>query len=387
MSPLSPSADPALAAPAGARLATRLAFLAAGFAMACWAPLVPLAKARIGTDDGQLGLILLCLGIGSILAMPLTGFLSARWGSKPMILAGGVALALLLPLLSVAGQVPTLAAALLGFGAALGTIDVAMNVHAVEVERGAGQPLMSGFHAMFSVGGFLGSGGMTLLLSTGTAPLVATLLSAGLVLAAVLLALPGLLPARGEPTPLVAPHGIVLLLAALAAICFLVEGAILDWSALLVIGAGLADTAQGGFGYMVFSIAMTVGRLTGDRIVARFGNRRILACGGAGAILGLALLLMAPTAIVATAGFLLIGLGASNIVPVLFRLAGSQTVMPVGLAVAALTTTGYAGILAGPAGIGFIAHAVGLPTAFWLLALLMAFVPLLAGRIARAGHA
>ncbi|MEA1672915.1 MFS transporter [Nitrospirillum sp. BR 11163] len=368
-------------------MATRLAFLAAGFAMACWAPLVPLAKARVGADDGQLGLILLCLGIGSILAMPLTGWLSARWGSKPMILAGGAALALLLPLLSVTGRVPTLAATLLGFGAALGTIDVAMNVHAVEVERGAGRPLMSGFHAMFSVGGFLGSGGMTLLLSAGTAPLVATLLGGGLVLAAVLAALPRLLPARGEPTPLVAPHGIVLLLAGLAAVCFLVEGAILDWSALLLIGAGLADTGRAGFGYMVFSIAMTVGRLTGDRIVARFGDRWVLTCGGAGAILGLALLLTAPTVLAASAGFLMIGLGASNIVPVLFRLAGNQSVMPVGLAVAALTTTGYAGILAGPAGIGFVAHAVGLPTAFWLLALLMALVPVLAGRIAKAAHA
>src|SRR5271169_781475 len=125
------------------RLATRLSFLAAGFSMSCWAPLVPFAKGRIGVDDGTFGLLLLCLGVGSIVAMPLTGWLAARLGSKPMILGGGFGLVLLLPVLSVANSAFVLAVALLGFGASLGTIEVAMNVHAVEVERAAQRPLMS----------------------------------------------------------------------------------------------------------------------------------------------------------------------------------------------------------------------------------------------------
>lgn len=360
------------------KLATRLAFLAAGFAMACWAPLVPFAKTRVGVSDGQLGLILLCLGIGSILAMPLTGWLSARWGSKPVIVASGFGLALLLPALATAGDARTLAAALLGFGASLGTLDVAMNIHAVEVERRAGAPLMSGFHALFSVGGFLGSGGMTLALSAGLAPFSAALLASVLTTAAIVLAWPRLLPARGEPTTLAIPHGFVLLLAGLCAISFLVEGALLDWGALLIIAAGLASAAHGGLGYMLFSIAMTAGRLTGDRVVARLGNRRVLIWSGLAAVAGFAVLLTAPVPAMAMGGFVLIGLGAANIVPVLFRLGGNQTVMPVPLAIAALTTTGYAGILAGPASIGWISNALGLPAAFWLLATLMATIPLLA---------
>jgi predicted MFS family arabinose efflux permease len=367
------------------RLATRLSFLAAGFVMACWAPLVPFAKSRVSVDDAQLGLLLLCLGIGSIIAMPLTGWLSARFGSKPMILGGGIGAALMLPLLATTGSAWSLAATLLGFGASLGTIDVAMNIHAVEVEQAGERPMMSGFHALFSIGGFAGSGGMTLLLSTGAAPLTGALCAGAMTIAALGLAWPRLLVARGgKPVPLVAPRGVVLLLAGLAAATFLVEGALLDWSALLIVGAGLASVAQGGIGYMVFSIAMTIGRLTGDRIVAAAGNTRVLAGGGLLAVAGFALLLTAPTAAVAMLGFLLIGFGASNIVPVLFTLTGRQTVMPAALAVAALTTTGYAGILAGPALIGFVSEAIGLKAAFWLLAALMALVPLFARRATRA---
>ena len=363
------------------RLATRLSFFAAGFGMACWAPLVPFAKARIGVDDGQLGLLLLCIGIGSIIAMPLTGWFSARLGSKPMILAGGIGIVLLLPILAIASDTLVLAAALLGFGASLGTIDVAINVHAVEVERAAGHPLMSGFHALFSIGGFAGAGSMTFLFSIGSAPFTAALFGSAATMVALVLAWPRLLTARGgEPTPFVLPHGIVLLLAGLGAVTFLVEGALLDWSALLIVDAGLAAAAQGGLGYMLFSIAMTIGRLSGNRIVARFGNRSVLVWGGLLTVAGFVLLLTAPLVQVAMAGFLLIGFGASNLVPVLFSLAGRQTVMPAVLAVAALTTTGYAGILAGPAAIGFVSRHLGLPAAFWLLAALMAFVPIFARR-------
>lgn len=369
--------------PAGARLATRLAFLVAGFVMACWAPLVPFAKARAGIDDATLGLLLLSLGIGSVVAMPVTGALAARRGSRSMILGGGILLALLLPALAVADDTVTLAIALFGFGAALGTIDVAMNVHAVEVERRAGRPLMSGFHALFSIGGFAGAGGMTALLAAGLSPFAGTIVATGVALTALAVAAPRLLAARGDPTPLAWPRGVVLLLALLAATTFLVEGAILDWGALLVTGMGLVGLAQGGLGYMIFSVAMTVGRLAGDRAVRRLGEARILFGGGIVTAGGFALLLAGPPGI-AMAGFAAIGLGASNIVPVLFSAAGRQRTMPPPIAIAAVTTLGYAGILAGPAGIGLAAQRIGLPGAFWTLAGLMILVSLAARRVARA---
>jgi len=368
------------------RLATRLAFLVAGFGIACWAPLVPFAKARLQVDDGTLGLLLLCLGIGSVGAMLVTGILSARYGSKPFIMAGGLGLAVLLPLLAVAGSPLTLAASLLVFGGALGSIDVAMNIHAVEVERASGRLLMSGFHALFSIGGFAGSAVMTALLSLQLDPLASTLVCSALMLATMLIARPRLLR-RVEPHdgPLfVLPHGIVVLLALLAAVTFLVEGAVLDWGALLVIGAGLVPAAQGGLGYMLFSIAMTTGRLGGDAVVARLGDRATLFWGSLLTVAGFAVVLLAPEAVIAMAGFLLIGFGASNLLPILFRRTGTQKVMPVGLAVAAITTTGYAGILVGPAAVGFVAKLAGLPAAFWMLAALMLSVTLSARAVTMA---
>lgn len=368
----------------GHRLSTRLAFLVAGFIMAAWAPLVPFAKANTGVDEAQLGLLLLCIGIGSLVAMPVTGIVSARSGPRPMILLGGTGLVVTLPVLAVLSSPLALGAALLVFGASLGTIDVAMNIHAVEVEKRGTVPLMSGFHAMFSIGGFAGAGGMTLALSQGLAPLPAAGLASLLAAAALALAAPRFLAARaGEPPRFALPRGIVLLIALLTAITFLVEGAVLDWSALLLLERSLTSAEQAGLAYMLFSVAMTVGRLTGDRIVAALGPLRILLVGGIVTIAGIALVLLPDARLPALSGFVLIGIGASNIVPVLFSLAGRQKVFDPGLAIAAVTTCGYAGILAGPALIGFAAHLTSLPAAFWLLAGLMALVPLAASRVTR----
>ncbi len=366
------------------RAATRLAFFAAGFVMACWAPLVPYAKANVGADEATLGLLLLCLGIGSLIAMPLTGWISARRGARPMILLGGFGLVAVLPVLAMVGHPLALGAALLAFGAALGTIDVAMNVHAVEVEKTSDVPLMSGFHAMFSVGGFVGAGGMMLLLSQGLAPVAAAMVGSATAALAVLLAAPRLLRVQGgTPPAFVLPRGIVLLVAGLTAITFLVEGAILDWSALLLLERDLLAAEQAGLGYMLFSVAMTFGRLTGDRVVARLGGFRVLVWGGVLTVAGFVPVLLLDWTPGAMAGFVLIGLGAANLVPVLFSLAGRQKVMPAGLAIAAVTTTGYAGILAGPAAVGFASHLTSLPVAFWLLAALMALVPLCARAVTR----
>ncbi|HWU15264.1 MAG TPA: hypothetical protein VN157_14780, partial [Caulobacter sp.] len=177
---------------AAARLATRLSFLVAGFGIASWAPLVPFAKARLAINDGAMGMLLLCLGLGSVLTMSATGALSARFGSRPIIVLGGLGVALFLPLLALAGSAVALGAALFVFGAALGSIDVAMNIHALEVERASGRPLMSGFHALFSIGGFAGATSMTLMLSLGLSPLEGVLANAALMIAAMALAAPRL---------------------------------------------------------------------------------------------------------------------------------------------------------------------------------------------------
>jgi predicted MFS family arabinose efflux permease len=362
------------------RLATRLVFFVAGFAVSCWAPLVPYAKDRLGVDERMLGLLLLCLGIGSLLAMFFTGSLSSRFGSRPVILASGLGLCVTVPFLGMAGTPFLLGVTLLFFGAGLGSLDVAVNIHAVEVERDARRPLMSGFHAQYSLGGVVGAMFITLLLSAGATPFACVAIAAALMLGMMWIASPRLLRTRtadGEPH-FALPRGVVLVIAMLAAISFLAEGTMLDWSALLITGNGLVAVEQGGIGFVLFSIAMTGMRFGGDALTARIGDRPALVWGGLVAIGGFAVLLLAPVAAIAMIGFVLIGLGAANIVPVLFRRAGSQTVMPPGLAIAAITTMGYAGILLGPAAIGFLADRWGLVGAFWVVPAILLLVPLCA---------
>ncbi|MFK7852819.1 MAG: MFS transporter [Granulosicoccus sp.] len=370
---------------ASARLATRLAFFAAGFSMACCAPLFPFFKETVSADKAQFGVLLLCLGLGSLIAMPVTGMIAARRGARPLILLGGFGLVILLPLMSLAESPWVLGATLLVFGASLGTIDVAMNVHGAEVEGLEKRPLMSNFHAHWSIGGFFGAGFITVMLSLSVPVVICAVLGAAIALVTMLAARPKFLSVAGkEPEPFVLPRGVVLLLAILAGITFLVEGAVLDWGALLVIDRQLAAAENAGIGYILFSLAMLVARLTGDHIVNRLGPLATLILGGLATMLGLTTVLTASVGFTALLGFVLIGLGAANLVPVLFSAAGRQSIMPPGIAIATVTTTGYAGILLGPALIGFVSDATSLVIAFWMLTLLILVVPVSARWVVRA---
>lgn len=352
---------------------TRAVFLVAGLAMAAWAPLVPFAKARLAIEEGSLGLLLLCLGLGSILAMPITGVLATRFGCRAVMLVSGVVLAFTLPMLAVADTPLTLAITLAVFGASVGTLDVTMNIQAVIVEKDSGRAMMSGFHGLFSLGGIIGAGGLSALLALGLSPLLASISVGILALVVLAASARGLLPygnaEAGDAPPFALPRGFIILIGALCFLVFLGEGAVLDWSAVFLTSQRGIDPAQAGLGYAMFAIAMTGGRLLGDRILGMLGGQRILLLGGLFASAGFALVVLSPVPWIALAGFFLVGVGASNIVPVLFTVAGRQKDMPPSLAIASITTLGYLGILAGPALIGFVAHLSSLVIAFAILAL------------------
>jgi MFS family permease len=358
------------------QMSTRIAFFIAGLGIAAWAPLVPYAKARAGLDEGTLGLLLLCLGVGSILAMPMAGLLSTRFGCRRVATGGTLLICAALPLLATVSSVPALIATLFMFGAGLGTVDSTVNLQAVIVERASGKHMMSGFHGMFSLGGIVGAAGVSALLGLGLSPLSAMLVVIVVLVLALLKAAPHLLPYGSESSgpAFAVPHGIVLFIGGMCFIVFLAEGAALDWSAVFLTQERGIDTAYAGLGYAAFALTMTVGRLTGDRIVRRLGSTRVIVFGGLTAAVGLALATFAPAWEAALVGYALLGAGCSNIVPVLYTAVGKQTVMPEHIAVPAITTLGYAGILAGPAVIGFIAHGSSLSFAFGLMALLLVAV-------------
>ncbi|MBV4459274.1 MFS transporter [Pseudomonas sp. COR58] len=358
------------------QMSTRIAFFIAGLGIAAWAPLVPYAKARAGLDEGTLGLLLLCLGVGSILAMPLAGILATRFGCRKVATGGTLLICAALPLLATVSSVPALIATLFMFGAGLGTVDSTVNLQAVIVERASGKNMMSGFHGLFSLGGIVGAAGVSALLGLGLSPLAAMLVVVALLVASLFKAVPHMLSYGSESSgpAFAVPHGIVLFIGGMCFIVFLTEGAALDWSAVFLAEERGIDKAYAGLGYAAFALTMTAGRLTGDRIVQRLGATRVILFGGLTAAAGLFLATFAPSWQAALIGYALVGAGCSNIVPVLYTAVGKQTVMPESIAVPAITTLGYAGILAGPAVIGFVAHGSSLSFAFGLMAVLLVAV-------------
>ncbi|MHB2165332.1 MFS transporter [Alsobacter sp. R-9] len=391
------TATPGAAAPPGAavrvrpvRWATRAVFFVLGAAVAAWAPVVPYAKARVGADDATLGLLILCLGLGSLTTMPVAGWLVGRFGCRLVLPVFAAAMCLSLPLLGLAATPLQLGAALLLFGATVGGLDVGINIQAVAVEQAERRPLMSGFHGQFSLGGIAGAGLATGLLALGLPAPVVLAATGAVALVVLAAATPQLLPrveGRGGGPAFVLPPGPVLLLGMMCFVGFMAEGAVLDWSALFLTDERGVDPAWGGIAYAAFSTTMTAGRLLGDRIVACHGGLRVVVWGALAAAAGYLVVIGLPGMAASIAGFALIGAGAANVVPVLFTAAGRQAAVPAETAVAGVATLGYLGLLVGPALIGFVAHASTLATSFGLVALLLVSVGMAAKRAISGGPA
>jgi MFS family permease len=356
------------------RAATRASFFLAGISVATWAPLVPYAKARLNVDEAIFGFLLLFLGIGAVGCMPLCQRLVVRIGCRKVICTGAAMICASLPLLATLGDLPAMAVTLLVFGAGLGFVDVAMNIQATTIERESGQQLMSGFHGFFSVGGIAGSllGGS--LLSVGANPF-GVAVAIVLVIAGLVYRYAGYLDPEGpnerKASTLVLPQGVVVLMGAIAVGCFLVEGAMLDWSALFLTSVKSYAQNRAGFGYTAFALTMAIGRLLGDTLIEKSGTSPVIFAGGILGAVGLGIAIASPTGTGAIIEFSICGAGCANIVPILFAAAGRQKAMDPTAAISSMTTLGYGGNLVGPAAVGFFAHAIGLRLAFALLAVLL----------------
>ncbi|WP_313081141.1 MFS transporter [Atlantibacter sp.] len=356
--------------------ATRLVFFIAGFVTAAWAVIVPFARSNTGVNEATLGTLLLCLGVGALIAMPVTGLLTSKFGCRRVILSAVGFIVLTTPLLSVINDPLLLAGVLLLFGVGVGVTDCAMNIQAILVEKASPVPVMSGFHGMYSVGGIAGAGFLTLLLTLGMTIFTGTLLVTLAVIVMTFISRSGLLDYANptEGPAFAVPRGAVLLLGIVCFAVFLTEGTVLDWSAVYLTDVRNIPETLGGLGYTCFAIAMTLFRLTGDRIIARLGRLPVVLGGSIVAAVGLALVTYIPSWELSLIGYVLVGAGCANIVPVMFSAVGRQTVMPQAAAVPAITTLGYLGVLSGPAFIGYVAHFSSLSFAFSLIMVLMLMV-------------
>jgi MFS family permease len=364
------------------RAATSLLFFANGFGFGGWSTAIAPLKGALRLSDGELGLLLFTLAAGAVAFMPIAGALGPRLGGAGRVAAAaGVAFAACFALAALAPGAWALAGVGLALGASNGLMDVTMNAHASDVERRWGAPIMSSFHAAFSVGGLAGAGFGAGALALG---LSWRGLLCGLAVCAcalVLVAMRGLTPGerqKATASPFGWPPRALIGLAAVAFLCFLIEGAMIDWDGVYLVSLGVGAAAAP-LGYAAFAATMIAGRLAGDRVVARLGRLPTVIAGAGLACAGLALAALWPALPPAALGFAAVGAGLSNVVPALFSESASHASSPA-RGIAAVATAGYTGLLAGPPLVGAIASFSDLRVAFAALATMALAAAALAAR-------
>ncbi|WP_340615527.1 MFS transporter [Xenorhabdus entomophaga] len=355
-------------------ISTRIVFLAAGMGISAWAPLIPLVKADLNIDTGELGFLLLFLGLGSIVSMPITGFLTTLFGCRKVIIYSGFFSIIFLPLLVLSSNSIQLGLMLFMFGASIGTVDVAMNIQAVAVEKETNKNLMSGFHGFFSLGGIFGAAGVSMLLYFDFLAIESCLFVSSILTILFLLSFSGLISHKDnneyrDRKKIVFPQGIVIVASLLCFLMGIIEGSVIDWSGVFLVNERNVDISFSGFGYAAFAAAMTMGRFMGDLIISKIGRGIVFFFGTLSICIGFLIVVSVETLNLSMVGFFFIGLGSSNIVPILCSISGTQNIMLPSHAVASIVTFGYFGIMIGPALIGFIAYNFDLEIAFYILSI------------------
>ena len=368
------------------RAAVGTLFFLLGLCFASWASRIPSVQQRMGISETGLGGVLLAIPLGQLLTLPLAGWLVAKAGSRRVLLGGlGLYVGALLGL-GWAANLYQLVPCLLLFGVGGNLTNIAVNTQAVGVERlYAQRPIMGAFHGLWSLAGFVGAGVGAFM--TGRAVptsvhflLIAFVIAAGLAVSAgyALRTDHGVDP--NQPA-FVQPDRELLGLGALAFCALICEGAMFDWSGVYFKKVVLAGPRWVGAGYTAFMSTMALGRFGADWLAGRLGPRRVVQLSGLLTAAGLLLAVARPALGPALLGFGLVGLGTSAVVPLVYSAAGKSTRMSAGMALAAVSTIGFAGFLLGPPLIGFVAGASSLRVSFGLVAGVALSVSAVAGRV------
>ena len=358
------------------RAAVGTFFFALGGAVGSWVSRIPEVQSALKIGEGTLGVALLMSAVGGLIAMPLAGALAPRVGTRNLATLASLMMCVMLPMIAVAPKAWVLMIILGVYGASTGVMGVTINALAVHVEGLVGRPILSSFHALFSLGCLVGAGIASRLVELGISPLT-SLGGAGVVLGmSILIALVKLPTAsagsktKGLKRP---PLGLVIL-GALAFLAFVGEGSMADWSALYLQKSLAATPSVAALGFAAYSLGMTTVRFMGDRLTRILGDEAVIRGGAGLAAVGLAcaLILRHPTA--AIVGFSLVGAGLANVVPILFRAASRvQGIAPV-VGIATASTVGYFGFLTGPPVIGMVAEGSSLTIALGIVTIAIACV-------------
>ena len=352
--------------------AARMAFFIPGFAISTWAPMIPMIKERLHIEADILGLLLLCIGISAFIVIPIGGLLGKKFGCKKVMVTTGSLFAIVLVALSCLPNVWSYAICLIVVGAIMGCIEVCMNINAVVVEKLSQKRMMSSMHGFWSVGCFCSAGLFSILAKMGLDVFFIAIIHCLIILAIVIFFGRYFLDYKSanSESAIAIPKGIVVLFGILACVSFLGEGAIMDWGGVFLAEVKDVELSLAGVGYAVFSVAMLIMRLIGDKVVQFLGEEKAVVLGSSLAGLGFLWIIIIDTFYLMLVGFVLLGLGAANIVPVLYSLLQYQKDMPINAAVTAVTCMGYTGVILGPAILGFIAQGIGIISVFYLLMIL-----------------
>lgn len=365
------------------RIAVKIAFFLNGFIYANWVSRLPRIQEQYQADNGTIGLVLLSMSLGAVAAMPFTGWLIIKNGSRTISLGSLLIYCAFVPFIPFMPGVMSLILLYLTIGVSTGMLDVAMNAQAVMVEQQYKKPIMTSFHAFFSIGMALGAWcgaffadlrvdlSYHLIIVSGVSLLAAFWVSRNLIQDK-----PDVAVVMDGPLFRI-PNKALLSVGIIAFCCMMGEGAISDWSVNYMENIAMSSEVLAPIALSAFATAMTLGRLFGDRFRGLWGDTKLIMFGGLISTAGISIALLLPVPYVSIFGFFLVGLGLSTIVPITYSIAGNTKELPSGVGLAMVTTVGYSGFLFGPPIIGFIADLSNLRIGLLVVAVLFIIMTIL----------
>lgn len=355
------------------RLAVAAFFFVVGLCFASWASRIPDIKLKLHLSDAGLGGVLFALPVGSMLSMPFSGWLVSKYGSRKMVTIAAICYPCCLVLIGLTEAVWQLVPVVFLFGFLGNLCNISINTQAIGVESLYGRSIMASFHGTWSLAGFTGAAIGTLMVSLGIQPVYHfALICTGLIVMVISARKFALAKDAAHPNQsfFAKPDGMLLKLGLIAFSCMVCEGTMFDWSGVYFQKVVVAPKTLTILGYAAFMSTMAGGRFIGDKLANHFGKQKILQTSGLVIASGLLLAVVFPYLITATAGFLLVGLGVSSVVPLVYSAAGKSKTLSPGVALTAVSTIGFLGFLLGPPLIGFIAQAFSLRWSFTVIAIL-----------------
>lgn len=367
------------------RVVVSIFFFSQGLCFASWASRIPDIKTALHLSDGALGSILLALPAGQLTAMPFSGRLVNYFGSRKVLRVCLALYAICLTNLGLATAGWQLALALYLFGICGNMCNISVNTQAIRAEKLYARPIMTSFHGAWSSAGFVGAAIGLLMISQSIRPYYHFIIVATLVIAMIAFCQQYLQSGRAATTdkrPFFSkPNGILVQLGIIGFCSMASEGMMFEWSGVYFQQVVHAPASLTILGYASFMIMMATGRFMGDHLIAKYGRRKMLQWSGVLISTGLFISVLLPYLITATIGFLIVGLGVSSIVPMIYSSAGKVSNISPGMALASVSSVSFLGFLMGPPLIGYIAELSDLRYSFATIGLLGFAIAILVSKL------